>query len=289
MHTTIYSISESPRNGQRHLGRHRRRQPAGHARRRQDLDQRRRQRARPAQGILGLLGRSQPLRRRHGLRRLRPPHLRRHEPVRLQDHRLRQDLDAASSAPAAACAATRTSLRRTPVAPNLLFLGTEFGLWISLDGGSALGAVQGRRLPRRRRARHRRPAPRRDLVLATHGRGIWIVDDIHALRQLTSDDLSKRGGVPASAADPAAAARERRLVGRRRTYSRAPILPMRRRHHLLPAEAPHLRPHETRGLRRSGQAGRYRCPPTTGAASTAWNGPCGCKPPRVPPAATGRV
>ena len=42
MHTTIYSISESPKNARRHLGRHRRRQRAGHARRRQDVDQRRR-------------------------------------------------------------------------------------------------------------------------------------------------------------------------------------------------------------------------------------------------------
>ena len=36
MHTTIYSISESPLDAERCLGRHRRRQPAAHARRRQD-------------------------------------------------------------------------------------------------------------------------------------------------------------------------------------------------------------------------------------------------------------
>ena len=45
MHTTIYSISESPKDAQVHLGRHRRRQRAAHARRRQDLDERDRQRA----------------------------------------------------------------------------------------------------------------------------------------------------------------------------------------------------------------------------------------------------
>ena len=38
MHTTIYSISESPRDGQTHLGRHRRWQRADHARWRQNVD-----------------------------------------------------------------------------------------------------------------------------------------------------------------------------------------------------------------------------------------------------------
>ena len=45
MHTTIYSISESPLQRGADLGRHRRRQRAAHARRRQALGQRRRQRA----------------------------------------------------------------------------------------------------------------------------------------------------------------------------------------------------------------------------------------------------
>ena len=53
MHTTIYSISESPKDPQRHLGRDRRRQPPAHARRRARLDQRGRQRAGPARGAPG--------------------------------------------------------------------------------------------------------------------------------------------------------------------------------------------------------------------------------------------
>ena len=43
MHTTIYSIAESPKDARRDLGRHRRRQRAGDAGWRQDLDERRRQ------------------------------------------------------------------------------------------------------------------------------------------------------------------------------------------------------------------------------------------------------
>ena len=97
MHTTIYSISESPKNGQHHLGRHRRRKSADHARRRKDLDERCRQR-RGGKELVGVHGRGQPLRRRHRLRYLRSPHLRRHEALRLQDHRLRQDLDVFASA-----------------------------------------------------------------------------------------------------------------------------------------------------------------------------------------------
>ena len=52
--------------------------------------------------------------------------------------------------------------------PRLLFVGTEFGLWISLDGG-AVGRVQGRRLPGGRGARHRDP-PARQRPRARHAR-----------------------------------------------------------------------------------------------------------------------
>ena len=72
MHTTIYAIAESPQGPERHLGRHRRRQPAGHARRRQDLDERRRQHRGTAEERLGVVGRGRPLRRRHRVRHVRP-------------------------------------------------------------------------------------------------------------------------------------------------------------------------------------------------------------------------
>lgn len=75
--------------------------------------------------------------------------------------------------------------------PNLLFLGTEFGLWVSIDGGTRWAQYKGGRLPDV-------PVydlviqPRdNDLVLATHGRGIWIVDDITPLRALDSAMLPK--------------------------------------------------------------------------------------------------
>ena len=77
------------------------------------------------------------------------------------------------------------------VRPDLLFLGTEFGLWISLDGGAHWAQYKGGEMPSvavRDIVVHPRDS---DLVLATHGRGIWIVNDISPLRQLTPDVLQK--------------------------------------------------------------------------------------------------
>ena len=39
-----------------------------------------------------------------------------------------------------------------------------------------------------------------DLVVATHGRGFWILDDITPLRQI-DDKVAPRGRVPVQAAD----------------------------------------------------------------------------------------
>ena len=77
------------------------------------------------------------------------------------------------------------------VQPNLLFLGTEFGLFVSIDGGKAWARFKGGRFPAVA-VRDLAIQPREnDLVLGTHGRGIWIVDDITPLRALTSDLLKQ--------------------------------------------------------------------------------------------------
>ncbi|HZE07571.1 MAG TPA: hypothetical protein VE110_02330, partial [Gemmatimonadaceae bacterium] len=76
------------------------------------------------------------------------------------------------------------------VNPNLLFLGTEFGLWISLDGGAQWSRYKGGDFPAvavRDLAIHPRD---NDLVIATHGRGMWIIDDITPLRALTPATLA---------------------------------------------------------------------------------------------------
>ena len=76
-------------------------------------------------------------------------------------------------------------IKEDAVNPNLLFLGTEFGLWVSLDGGRRWAAYKGSNFPAvavRDLLVHPRTS---DLVLATHGRGMWIIDDISPWRALT--------------------------------------------------------------------------------------------------------
>ena len=82
-------------------------------------------------------------------------------------------------------------IKEDTVNSNLLFLGTEFGLWISLDGGRHWAQYKGHDFPSapvRDIVVHPRES---DLVIATHGRGIWIVDDITPLRKLTADVINK--------------------------------------------------------------------------------------------------
>ncbi|HET6936355.1 MAG TPA: sialidase [Candidatus Angelobacter sp.] len=77
------------------------------------------------------------------------------------------------------------------VDPNLLFLGTEFGLWISIDGGKQWAEYKGSGFPAVA-VRDIVVQPREsDLVLATHGRGIWIIDDISSLRALNPEMMAK--------------------------------------------------------------------------------------------------
>jgi photosystem II stability/assembly factor-like uncharacterized protein len=74
---------------------------------------------------------------------------------------------------------------------NLLFVGTELGLWVSLDAGKNWAQYKGGDLPNvavRDLAIHPRD---KDLIIATHGRGIWIIDDITPLRALTQEMLAK--------------------------------------------------------------------------------------------------
>ena len=73
-----------------------------------------------------------------------------------------------------------------PTEPNLIFAGTEQGLWVSLDNGASFQqwkngypsvstydlAIQEREA---------------DLVIATFGRALWILDDIRPLRKLAAN------------------------------------------------------------------------------------------------------
>ena len=82
------------------------------------------------------------------------------------------------------------TLEEDPVDPDLLFLGTEAGLWLSQDGGAHWEAWgEGfPTVPVRSLVVHPRD---HDLVVGTHGRAAWVIDDIRPLRGRSSEDRAR--------------------------------------------------------------------------------------------------
>jgi hypothetical protein len=76
-------------------------------------------------------------------------------------------------------------LREDLASPDLLYLGTEFGLFVSTDRGAHWLPMPANlpTVPVYDIALHPRDHA---LVLATHGRGIWILDDVRPLRRLAA-------------------------------------------------------------------------------------------------------
>ena len=75
--------------------------------------------------------------------------------------------------------------------PNILYLGTEHGLFISIDQGRSWAQFRPNNFPDGVAVRDIALQGREDdLVLATHGRGIWVIDDISPLRQLNAETLA---------------------------------------------------------------------------------------------------
>ena len=73
------------------------------------------------------------------------------------------------------------AIREDTVRPGLLFAATENAVWVSFDDGDQWSSLQNN-LPHtsmRDLAIHDQ-----DLIVATHGRGFWVLDDISRLRQL---------------------------------------------------------------------------------------------------------
>lgn len=90
------------------------------------------------------------------------------------------------------------AIREDPVRQGLLFLATEHGVYVSFNDGELWQSLQ-INLP---------DTPVRDLVvkdqdvvIGTHGRGFWILDDIAPLRQLTPE-LAKQNVILFEPADP---------------------------------------------------------------------------------------
>lgn len=72
-------------------------------------------------------------------------------------------------------------IRQDPINARIVYLGTESGLWISLDGGASWASFRNN-LPAT--AVRDLAVQQRDnsLAIATHGRGIYVIDNLNVLR-----------------------------------------------------------------------------------------------------------
>ncbi len=80
------------------------------------------------------------------------------------------------------------------VDPNILFIGTEWGVWVTIDGGekwvqlkNGLPTTMVKELTIQRREN--------DLAVATFGRGFYILDDYTILRQLSKEVAEKEAHI----------------------------------------------------------------------------------------------
>lgn len=80
-------------------------------------------------------------------------------------------------------------IREHPENPHLLFLGTDFAVFVSIDGGETWASMKANMptVPVQDLQIHPRE---NDLIVGTHGRGVWIAD-IYPLRELGAKTLAK--------------------------------------------------------------------------------------------------
>jgi len=78
--------------------------------------------------------------------------------------------------------------------PNLLFAGTEFGAYFTIDGGAHWVRLKGG-LPTIAVRDMAIQAREGDLVVATFGRGFYVLDDITPLRQMKAESTEQAAAV----------------------------------------------------------------------------------------------
>ncbi len=93
-------------------------------------------------------------------------------------------------------------IEEDPVEPNLLFLGTEFGLYASLGGGGSWMPWSAGLPPAPVRALVVHPRDH-DLVVGTHGRAAYVIDDVRPLRVLAAEPAAAEEGLRVFPAAPA--------------------------------------------------------------------------------------
>jgi hypothetical protein len=80
-----------------------------------------------------------------------------------------------------------------PVEPNLLFVGSEHGVWVSFDNGGSFQHWMNEDFPAVSTFDLVEQERESDLVIATFGRALWVMDDIRPLRRLAAS----KGKTPA--------------------------------------------------------------------------------------------
>ncbi|HTM31921.1 MAG TPA: hypothetical protein VL263_11470 [Vicinamibacterales bacterium] len=80
------------------------------------------------------------------------------------------------------------AVKEDPVRAGLLFAGTERGVFVSFDAGDRWQSLQ-LNLPVT--SMRDFEIHGNDLVVATHGRGFWVLDDMAVLRQLTAETSAR--------------------------------------------------------------------------------------------------
>jgi photosystem II stability/assembly factor-like uncharacterized protein len=74
-----------------------------------------------------------------------------------------------------------------PVEPNLIFAGTEHGVWVSFDNGGSFHHWKNEDFPAVSTFDMVEQERESDLVIATFGRALWVVDDIRPLRKMAAN------------------------------------------------------------------------------------------------------
>ena len=147
----------------------------------------------------------------------------------VQEHRRGQvlEIDRRGSARAAHRAGASC---RTRSSPELLFLGTEFGVFVTVDGGEQWVKLPGGvpNIPFRDLVIQERE---NDLVGATFGRGFYVLDDYTPLREISEEACAEPGAAvpdprrPGGTCPSAVLGWQREGRRRARRTSRRPIRP----------------------------------------------------------------
>ncbi len=107
------------------------------------------------------------------------------------------------------------TIAQDPLSPDLLWLGSEFGMYASVNGGRSWALWRGLpRVPVRSIVTHPRE---KDLVVGTHGRGAWVLDDVRPLEALASDSSVTKEALHLFPIPPAVEYREGQVAGPRFT------------------------------------------------------------------------